>query len=114
MPKGTSAPGNCPPGAGLTVPVPVPSSGWTRAAGSVPAVTGGGAPEAEDGRPAAIAVVRAPNMESTDAVTRSVQRLRGRTVRVIGTTVATGNAEGGSAGIGEPTPPWEASATVSQ
>jgi len=33
-------------------------------------------------------------MESTDAVTTSVQRLRGRTVRVIGTTVATGNAEG--------------------
>ena len=35
MPKGRSAPGNSPTVPGLTGPVPVPSSGWTRAAGSV-------------------------------------------------------------------------------
>ena len=35
----------------------------------MPAVAAGGAPEAGDGRPVAIAVVRAPSVVSTDAVT---------------------------------------------
>src|ERR1700722_15739804 len=91
MPKGTSAPGNWPTGPGSTGPVPVPSSGWTRAAGSVPA---GGAPEAGDARPAAIAVVTPPSMENIATVTTSAQRLGGPTARVIAMTEATGTAGG--------------------
>src|ERR1700722_17178161 len=46
MPKGVSAPGNWPTVPGLTGPVPVPSSGWTRAAGSVTVPVDGDKPVA--------------------------------------------------------------------
>ena len=110
MPNGVSAPGNSPTVPGLTGPVPVPSSGWTSAAGSVTAEAGGGSAAAGVNTGWAMVTSMATNAQTTTAVGNVIGDRPGGRRRIIPRTVAVGSGARASPG---PACPAQASAVLS-